>query len=194
MNVHSSREDQLLDAAIRLASKVGADGFSMKALAAEADLAVGTAYRYFNSREALLARAYCRCLSDAAAAMSDQIKPGDAFAETYRRVWMALYHYCFNHPEATLCRAHFDGLPSAQNAMVQAHKEQQFAPVAAWIQQAIDRGDIKDLPHPVIVVLSFEACFGLARLAIQDHQTIDQALLEQVCQGTLSALCIEKTS
>lgn len=193
MNVHSSRESQLLTAAIRLASRVGTDGFSMKALAKEAELAVGTAYRYFDSRESLLAAAYCRCLTEASDVMSSAIREGDAFVTNYPRVWMALYRYCVTMPEVTLCRAQFDRLPSAQNEQVQLHKAQVFTPIAGWLDQAIADGQIKNLPHPVIGALCFEACFSMARLEILQKNELSPDLLEQACRGTLSAILIERT-
>lgn len=50
-----SRRDRILAAALELAAKGGFDGVQMRDVATEADVALGTLYRYFASKEYLLA-------------------------------------------------------------------------------------------------------------------------------------------
>ena len=55
------RKDSILDAAIRLISRDGAPALTLRGLAEEAGCNRQTPYRYFRSREAILAEAYLHC-------------------------------------------------------------------------------------------------------------------------------------
>src|SRR5207244_3026281 len=50
----AARRRRVLDAALRLAAEGGFDGVQMRDVAAAADVALGTVYRYFSSKERLL--------------------------------------------------------------------------------------------------------------------------------------------
>src|SRR5438477_11134934 len=53
----AARRRRVLDAALRLAAEGGFDGVQMRDVAAAADVALGTVYRYFSSKERLLLEA-----------------------------------------------------------------------------------------------------------------------------------------
>ena len=50
----AARRRRVLDAALQLAAEGGFDGVQMRDVAAAADVALGTVYRYFSSKERLL--------------------------------------------------------------------------------------------------------------------------------------------
>ena len=70
------RRTRILDATIALASQGGFDAVQMRAVAEEADVALGTLYRYFPSKIHLLVSALGRELERAEAASARQPVPG----------------------------------------------------------------------------------------------------------------------
>jgi len=56
----AARQERMLDVASRLAGDGGFDNVQMRAVAAEAEVALGTLYRYFPSKEQLFATALIR--------------------------------------------------------------------------------------------------------------------------------------
>ena len=71
------RRTRILDATIALASKGGFDAVQMRAVAEQADVALGTLYRYFPSKVHLLVSALGREFEVAEAATRDRTIPGD---------------------------------------------------------------------------------------------------------------------
>ena len=71
------RRKRILDATIGLASKGGFDAVQMRAVAEQADVALGTLYRYFPSKIHLLVSALGREFERAEAATRDKTIPGD---------------------------------------------------------------------------------------------------------------------
>ena len=75
------RRTRILDATIALASKGGFDAVQMRAVAEQADVALGTLYRYFPSKIHLLVSALGREFERAEAATRDKKIPGDTAHE-----------------------------------------------------------------------------------------------------------------
>ena len=75
------RRKRILDATIALASKGGFDAVQMRAVAEQADVALGTLYRYFPSKIHLLVSALGREFERADAALRDKPVPGDTTAD-----------------------------------------------------------------------------------------------------------------
>lgn len=71
------RRKRILDATIALASKGGFDAVQMRAVAEQADVALGTLYRYFPSKIHLLVSALGREFEVAENATRDKAIPGD---------------------------------------------------------------------------------------------------------------------
>jgi AcrR family transcriptional regulator len=75
------RRKRILDATIALATQGGFDAVQMRAVAEQADVALGTLYRYFPSKIHLLVSALGREFERANAAMADKPIPGDTASE-----------------------------------------------------------------------------------------------------------------
>jgi TetR/AcrR family transcriptional regulator, cholesterol catabolism regulator len=71
------RRKRILDATIALASRGGFDAVQMRAVAEQADVALGTLYRYFPSKIHLLVSALGREFERAEATSRDKPIPGD---------------------------------------------------------------------------------------------------------------------
>src|SRR5919112_3269787 len=75
------RRRRILDATITLASQGGFDAVQMRAVAEQADVALGTLYRYFPSKIHLLVSALGREFERANASIGDKPIPGDTASE-----------------------------------------------------------------------------------------------------------------
>jgi len=71
------RRKRILDATIALATRGGFDAVQMRAVAEQADVALGTLYRYFPSKIHLLVSALGREFEKAESASRDREVPGD---------------------------------------------------------------------------------------------------------------------
>lgn len=75
------RRKRILDATYELAKSGGFDAVQMRAVAEQADVALGTLYRYFPSKIHLLVSALGRQFDEAALRLHDREIPGDTQAE-----------------------------------------------------------------------------------------------------------------
>jgi AcrR family transcriptional regulator len=72
-----ARQERMLEVAAELASDGGFDAVQMRLVAAEADVALGTLYRYFPSKEHLLVSAMLRQIGDLADRLAVKPPAGD---------------------------------------------------------------------------------------------------------------------
>ncbi len=75
------RRRRILDATVALASKGGFDAVQMRAVAEQADVALGTLYRYFPSKIHLLVSALARQFEETEANLGRRSIPGDTPAD-----------------------------------------------------------------------------------------------------------------
>jgi len=73
----AARQERMLDVASRLAGDGGFDNVQMRAVAAEAEVALGTLYRYFPSKEHLLVSAMLRQISNLSGRLTLRPAVGD---------------------------------------------------------------------------------------------------------------------
>ncbi len=80
------RRRRILDATVSLASKGGFDAVQMRAVAEQADVALGTLYRYFPSKIHLLVSALARQFEETEANLGRRVMPGDTPADRVQYV------------------------------------------------------------------------------------------------------------
>ena len=77
----AARRERVLRAALELASEGGYDAVQMRDVAARADVALGTIYRYFSSKDHLLAAAMTQWVADLERRVNQRPAQGDTVAE-----------------------------------------------------------------------------------------------------------------
>jgi AcrR family transcriptional regulator len=97
----AARRRRVLDAALRLAERGGFDAVQMRDVATEANVALGTVYRYFTSKERLLLEAMVEEIEALAARLEARppvgTTPADRIVEVLSRGTASLQR----HPEVT---------------------------------------------------------------------------------------------
>ncbi len=97
----AARRRRVLDAALRLAERGGFDGVQMRDVAAEADVALGTVYRYFTSKERLLLEAMVEQIGALADRLEADPPHGDTPADRVVDVLARATGSLQRHPEVT---------------------------------------------------------------------------------------------
>lgn len=134
----AERRRRVLDAAVALAARGGFDAVQMRDVANEADVALGTVYRYFASKERLLLEANVEGVDDLALRLQDQPPKGATPAERVIDVLRRANRSLLRHPEATAAMVR--ALGSARTEEADA-VEQVRESMTAIITRAMHEGD-----------------------------------------------------
>jgi AcrR family transcriptional regulator len=97
----AARRRRVLDATLQLAAEGGFDAVQMRDVAAAADVALGTVYRYFSSKERLLLEAMAEQQADLRAYVQNHPPPGDTPAERVSNVLRRANSRLKKHPDVT---------------------------------------------------------------------------------------------
>jgi len=153
------KENLVKQKAIELIVKEGLEGFSMNKLAKACKISVATLYIYYKDRDDLIIKIACeegKLMSDT---MMSEFDCEANFEEGLRAQWESRYKFLINKP---LLNSFFDQLQSSTY-------QQQFAEatngykdmVTRFVQNAISREEIDDLPLEVYWAIAFAPLYTL---------------------------------
>jgi TetR/AcrR family transcriptional regulator, multidrug resistance operon repressor len=153
------KENLVKQKAIELIVKEGLEGFSMNKLAKACKISVNTLYIYYKDRDDLILKIACEegmLISDA---MINEFDCNAGFEEGLRVQWKMRYKYLTGKP---LLNSFFEQLQSStyQHSFMEAtngHKDM----VTRFMQNAVDRGEINDLPLEVYWAMAYAPLYTL---------------------------------
>ena len=114
----AARRRRVLDAALVLAQGGGFEAVQMRDVAAEANVALGTVYRYFTSKERLLLEMMVEQLSGLARYVNSHEIPGDTAAQRVCAVLARSNAALARYPDVSLAMVRAFGASREENADV----------------------------------------------------------------------------
>lgn len=156
----AARRRRVLDAALTLAARGGFDAVQMRDVATEADVALGTVYRYFSSKERLLLEANVEQVEALDARLRERPPRGDTPADRVVEVLRRATRNFQRNPElsAAMVRALGTARPEEADAV-----ERVKSAMTAIITGAMHEGEPDDRDVAVARVLQqvwFSALIG----------------------------------
>jgi AcrR family transcriptional regulator len=122
----AARRDRVIRAALELASEGGYDAVQMRDVVARADVALGTIYRYFASKDHLLAAAMVEWVADLERRVNQRPPQGDTGVERVMNVLRRALRAMDREPKLTaaVVTALCSGDPAASALMVDVTETQ----------------------------------------------------------------------
>ena len=173
----SSKRDQILQSALFLISENGFHGASVAAVAKEANVGMGTIYRYFENKEALINEIYRAIKTELIKAMMLGIEGGSDTDSRFSNVWRNLAHYYMTHPDALNFMEQFSNSPYFMKVTEQERWELQY-PIYQFVQQAQEQGEMKDAPIEILMTMVYGTIVALVRMHINGDYVLDEQAIE----------------
>ncbi|MCU1426410.1 MAG: transcriptional regulator, TetR family [Actinomycetia bacterium] len=114
----AARRRRVIDATLQLAGEGGFDAVQMRDVAAAADVALGTVYRYFSSKERLLLEAMAEQQADLRAHLQGHPPPGATASERVSNVLRRANRALKRHPDVTAAMVRAFGSARPEDADV----------------------------------------------------------------------------
>jgi AcrR family transcriptional regulator len=165
---------RLLDAALDLFESRGFDAVAVPEIAARAGVAVGTVYRYFATKEALVNALYRHWKGVYNAMVLAPLPKGLTVRDRFTTYWGRMTEFARRHPRATrFMDLHHHGayLDEESRALSRAYREV----AEAFFAEARRSGEVRALDPVMVVALMWGAAAGLAKFASQGALTLDGA-------------------
>lgn len=171
--------DRLLDAALQVYAESGEQGITVGALTKASGVSLGSLYHHFGSVDglmnALLLRWLGRLLTELAAAV-ERSRTARTGIRALVRAYLAFIQ---EHPDGArlLHSSYADRLGMAQARQLRDAQEARLSPLAAWVLQHVESGELAPLPVPLIEALVMGPVVATARrwLSGVDDVDLDEA-------------------
>lgn len=143
------REQEILDAAVRLFASRGYAETDVESVAQELGLGKGTIYRYFSSKRELFLAALTRGLAGLSMAIDERVGP---VVDPIERIVQAIYGflaYFETHPElADLFVQELSHFKGQSKPAFFAHHEATCGPWEEMFRRLLADGRVRDIPAP----------------------------------------------
>jgi AcrR family transcriptional regulator len=173
----SDKRSDILQATLNLISEYGFHDAPMSKIAAQASVGVGTIYRYFDGKEALINELFLEVKRE----LTDAMLVGYTFEvpleEQFRTLWLNTFYYCIQHPEEMLFIEQYHKSPFL-TPQTEAETMHYLAPILQSFGAGIERGDLKPLTFEMLTALTTDVAFALAHAHLSSTQVMDEDSLD----------------
>ena len=170
------KKQAALEATLRLIAEQGFHGTPMSQVAREANIGVGTIYRYFSGKEELINELYIFIKQRTTEAILKKYSGDKTVQENFKETMKEIVCYMADHPLELSFHEQYANSP----LITQATKEQGvhiMEPVKELFRQARTENLLKDLTDEILFTLAAGAVFSLAKLHISDGVPIRDDVL-----------------
>lgn len=169
--------EQIFLATERLMAEGGLHNLSMHKIAKEANVAAGTIYIYFKSKDVLLkefARRVFVLFSKELARDYDETLP---YFEQYHKMWWNIWRYLQNNPMTVVNMNQYQSLPDFYQIFTEQEEQTLWY---SFCHKAKNANVLCDLPSKVLFSLSLKSAINLALDQAFFNTEIENDVLEEV--------------
>ena len=157
------KESAIFEATLDLVAAHGFQGTTMSQIARKANIAVGTTYLYFPSKEDLISALYVEVKGRIARAAVTQPRPDEPVREGLKSIFGAVVRYAVEHPRELSFAAQCENSPFVNTASREAGLDL-ARPLLDLFERAREQGQLKPLSDEVLGAIVSGAVMSLARL------------------------------
>lgn len=166
--VPQDKRAAILEAALQLFAERGVHGTAVPPVAERAGVGIGTIYRYFETKEALINALYQQQRSELLNALRTDFPTYAPPREQFHAMWVRMIDYAVKHPESlTFLELHHH--QSYLDAKSREVEEEFFGWLNGHFEAAVRFQVFKDAPSELLIAITKGAYVGMMR-AVWDHR------------------------
>ncbi|HET8654428.1 MAG TPA: TetR/AcrR family transcriptional regulator [Longimicrobiaceae bacterium] len=180
----ADKREAILAATLRLVARSGLHNAPMSAIAREAGVAVGTAYLYFDGKDALINSLYLAVVRERDATALPDVDAALPAEEQLWASWSRYTHWHLEHRDA----ANFIQQCEASGILTEETRARQMEIREAGVESFVDsvrRGVLRELPVEVFYALYTGPILVLSHM--QDKREIE--ITDEVLRQTFGGVC-----
>ncbi len=171
-----NRREAILEATLNLVAERGLYDTPMSEVAREAEVAAGTIYHYFNSKESLIMELYKDIRSRLGQALMKRYDNRSPYQEQFARFWRNLFTFFITHPLQFRFLEQFDNSPY-YNSISNEEKEKYFLPLLKFIERGLDEEIFRKMESQLMMSILYGSISAVAKSHIRGELSIDSSKL-----------------
>lgn len=144
------KEQQIMDAAMKLFVERGFHGTSTAEIAKTARVATGTLFHYFKTKEELINRLYLYTKESAFSQLNEQFEDDKSLKDNLKDLWSKFIYYCLENPYKFQFIQTFHTSP-----YITTLTKKQLEPQTDFLLRAYKKGiqdkELKEVPFEIVV-------------------------------------------
>ncbi|MFA6811349.1 MAG: TetR/AcrR family transcriptional regulator [Desulfoplanes sp.] len=182
----------ILDAALDLFSEHGFHSSPISQIATLAGVGVGSIYRYFSDKDALIHALYEKVDGSLQCAMKENISTSVSMDLHFKYFVRCVVHYLYSHPKEFRFLEQYHNSPYGINE-VQAKILQQDDGRPTGLCSEIflngqQEGIIKKLPLPVYISMLFGPVSYMVRYSLSGYTALDDTIIQSLADACWNAI------
>lgn len=177
----------LFNATLELTKSVGLAGLKMSEIAKQANLASGTIYVYFNSKETLLNELYSKLKQESINQLQID-RANSSFKIEFKKVWLASLTYRLKHQKESIFMKQFRNSPfvSDYNKSI---TDQYLVELELFIRRGVEEQLIKNISTKTLIatILGLLNEFSSTHSPYEPTENVDDELLFNICWDAIKA-------
>ncbi|MEU6732812.1 TetR/AcrR family transcriptional regulator [Streptomyces physcomitrii] len=167
--------DRILDTALRVYAESGQQGFTVNAVTKAGGVSFGSLYHHFGSFDGLAAALYTRCMEELFDAMTAAVLRSRTARTGVRALVRAYLDFTVEHREAALFlhASSYSGYLSAHARQIREARDAKLAPISAWLEPRVRRGELAPLPPQLIEIMVMGPVAEAARRSLSSTYDVD---------------------
>lgn len=184
---------KILEATERLLAKHGFEHLSIQLVAAEAQVATGTIYRYFTDKNDLLQQLRLHVMTHCAERLLTHVDLTQINKTQFTQLWQNAWSFTLNRDDKAINREQFDSLPYPNSEEQKQRECHIFAPIHTFFSQGVHQGIFKPLLSDVLFSMSLEPAVHLAKKQAKELIALNDNEINQVIDACWDAIRIKET-
>lgn len=176
------KKEAILNAAMHLITENGFHGTPMSMVAKKANVAAGTIYHHFESKEDLINQLYASLKKKFGEAL---MKGGNAdgnVKEQFFQLWINMYEYFINNPEEFRFLEQYANSPYIEQEIREAN-QQTYQPAIEFLVKGMEKGVLRQMEPFLMANLLYGAVVAVAKIHLAGQLEVDNAKLQQAIQS-----------
>ncbi|WP_452222204.1 TetR/AcrR family transcriptional regulator [Lacinutrix salivirga] len=163
------KKQRILLTMLELVVKQGFHATPMSQVAREANVAVGTIYHYFETKEQIIEELYMMIFKDFGVVLMANINEDQPYEEQFKRMWLNLYNYFVSNPLA-FHFSEFIAVPPLIPKETIARTVPYYINIRDFFLKGIKIGKLRDVP----VRLTMQMIYGnvIAAIRLKDKEEL----------------------
>ncbi len=166
------KKKAIFDATLDLISKHGFHAAPMSLVAKQANVAAGTIYHYFESKEVLISELFKSQQTIIQTIISESDDSTKPFKDRFRQVYNSLYNYFIKNSKVFLFIEQYMNSPFMHKNSKEDF-EKFFLPISDFLKKGLYNGSIREMNSRLVVVLFYGNISSLVKLTLSGTMLID---------------------
>lgn len=184
----SEKKKAIFESALELIREHGFHGAPMSLVAKNADVATGTVYHYFESKDHLICELYAYNRQRLVDVVNESLSGEGSYKEQFFRMWKSVFDFYSVHTSLLVFFEQYVNSPFNDNKQPEDFEDR---PLHDFLLVGIEAGILKNIRPDILLIHVISAGVSMAKLHQFGYKAINADDLEQVVEMIWSGIAKE---